>query len=62
MIIADEDLKSCPFCGQDAVMFSDYRYETRPNDMWIVYGVMHQRQKFYKTEANARIAWNRREE
>ena len=68
MIIADEDLKSCPFCGQDAVMFSDYRYETDPSNMWIVYGVMcsnqdcimHQQQKFYRTEVNARMAWNKR--
>lgn len=24
--------------------------------------VMHQQQKFYKTEANARMAWNKRED
>ena len=61
-------LLKCPFCGADAVMFEDYRYRNDPTDMWLVYGVMcqstdcimHQSQKFYTTDYDARNAWNRR--
>lgn len=70
MIISDSDLKSCPFCGEPGVMFEDYRYINHPTDMWRVFGVkcsnedciMHQEQKFYKTESSARQAWNHRKE
>ena len=68
MIIENETLEPCPFCGQDAVMFEDYRYRNDPGDAWLSFGVMcsnsdcimHQRQKFYQTESAARRAWNRR--
>ena len=68
MIITNEKLKPCPFCGEDAVMFEDYRFRNSPEDMWLVYGVecsnedciMHQTQKYYNSESVARHAWNRR--
>ena len=70
MIIIGEPLKPCPFCGEDGVMFEDYRFKNNPEDMWLVYGVqcsnsdciMHQTQKFYSNEYLARRAWNQRKE
>lgn len=69
MITVGDVLKSCPFCGHDGVMWSDYRFVSYPEDMWMVYGAMcsnkdciaHQQQKFYMNEFDARSAWNRRE-
>ena len=62
------ELKPCPFCGSDGVMFQDYRFINTPDDFWLVYGAMcsnsqciaHQGEKFYKTEYDARLAWNTR--
>lgn len=70
MIVCNEPLDSCPFCGEDAALFEDYRYPDYPGDAKLVYGVlcsnpdciMHQQQKYYLTESSARKAWNRRKE
>ena len=63
-----EELKKCPFCGSDGIMFEDVRYPNSPLEGWLVYGalcsnsdcIMHQTQKFYSHEELARKAWNKR--
>ena len=68
MIIVDEELDFCPFCGEIGVMFEDLRYRNHPTDIHIVYGVccsnpdciMNQKQRTYPYEQAARRAWNTR--
>ena len=69
MYTVGQKLKECPFCGSEAAMWKEFRYNIDPSDTWLVYGVMctnsnciaHQQQKFYFTEEEARKAWNRRD-
>lgn len=68
MIITNESLKSCPFCGGEAVMEKSLRYINNPEESWIAYSALcsdencigHQSQKFYLLEESARKAWNKR--
>ncbi len=69
ILIYDEELKQCPFCGSEGAIYEDYRCPNSPTEVRLVYGVtctntdciMHQHQKFYYNEIAARKAWNRRE-
>lgn len=68
MLIVNEPLKECPFCGEEGVIFTDLRFENTQTNMHLVYGVqcsnpdciMYQSQKYYPYEQAARRAWNRR--
>lgn len=70
MVVVDEELKPCPFCGDAGVIFEDLRFRNHPTNLYHVWGVecsnpdciMHQQQKFYPYEQAARAAWNRRKE
>lgn len=66
--IKGRKLKRCPFCGNFPVRFEDIRYPDDIDNPYYVYGIfcvneqciMHQREKYYKTEEAAEIAWNMR--
>lgn len=62
------ELKKCPFCGENGVLFRDIRYVNLPSIEYEVYGakcsnrdcIMNQTQKFYFNEEQAIAAWNKR--
>ena len=64
--IKNQQLKMCPFCGNVPVRFEDIRYPNHPDEPHYVYGIMcsnelcimHQREKYFRTEDAANIAWN----
>ena len=68
--IKDAKLKRCPFCGHVPVRFEDIRYPDSEDNPCYVHGIMcpnelcimHQREKFFRTEEAANIAWNTRKE
>ena len=68
MFIKDQHLKKCPFCGCPPVRFEDIRYPNNIDDPYYVHGIMcsnetcimHQREKYFRTEDAANMAWNKR--
>ena len=66
--IKDQKLKLCPFCGCVPVRFEDIRYPGDVDDPRYVHGIMcsnelcimHQQQRYFRTEDAANIAWNMR--